>query len=316
MTGHGSLLIREDPLIVLPALATAIGLNEAIALQQLYFRGLKYADAEGWVQKTAAEWNRDFPFWSTKTIRRTWSSLREQGLVETGIVRLEGGGREGKIRILFEAVEALERCGQDGQTGVDSKGRPVGTTCPDSLRTGGSAGAAPAAKAAGAAPSGPAHRRTSPTASGTSRRRSASDDERGEWRPAVVRLVELFADGMLANDPKAKVSPSSRAWLDPIRLLLDRDDRTADEVEAVIRWVHRDTFERTVVLSPGKLRERFTGLRMKAGLSGAGSLVVPVAPTSGAASAPRGTDAARALRELADAERAGGPVIDGRETGT
>lgn len=81
------LLINEPPLMVLPSLAVAIGLNEAIALQQLHYWLLTtkhQKDGRPWVYNTAEEWQSNFPFWSASTIRRVFQTLRERGLVITG----------------------------------------------------------------------------------------------------------------------------------------------------------------------------------------------------------------------------------------
>lgn len=77
-----ALLLRERPLVVLPGLAKAIGLNEAIAAQQVYWLQSNSRDArDGWVEKNREEWVAEFPFWSSATIRRTFDSLVSQGLL-------------------------------------------------------------------------------------------------------------------------------------------------------------------------------------------------------------------------------------------
>lgn len=73
------LLIDEYPLQVLPSLAKAIGLNEAIFLQQAHY-WLKHAkvehDGKMWFYKTFDAWHeQDFSFWSTRTIKRTVNNL-------------------------------------------------------------------------------------------------------------------------------------------------------------------------------------------------------------------------------------------------
>lgn len=80
------LLIHESPLQVLPSLAVAVGLHEAIFLQQLHYWLLlsKHEhDGRKWAYNTVEEWNKQFPFWSEKTLRRAITSLREQGVVIT-----------------------------------------------------------------------------------------------------------------------------------------------------------------------------------------------------------------------------------------
>jgi hypothetical protein len=86
-------------------------------------------------------------------------------------------------------------------------------------------------------------------------------------RDDLIELSNRLAEGVRGNDPKAKVKPATQAWLDPLRLLVDRDGRTVEEVQAVIDWCVADSFERKVVLSPAKLRARFSELAMKAGVA-------------------------------------------------
>lgn len=86
-TKKKSLLLDEYPLLVLPALAKAIGLNEAIALQQLHYwlenpKGGVMLDGERWVYNTYEDWQKDnFPFWSVSTIQRTFANLEKMELV-------------------------------------------------------------------------------------------------------------------------------------------------------------------------------------------------------------------------------------------
>jgi hypothetical protein len=81
-----SLLISEPPLQVLPSLAKAIGLNEAIVLQQIqYWIALEQGiekDGRRWIYNSVEEWRKQFPFWGDNTIQRTLQSLRDKGLVE------------------------------------------------------------------------------------------------------------------------------------------------------------------------------------------------------------------------------------------
>jgi hypothetical protein len=67
------------------------------------------------------------------------------------------------------------------------------------------------------------------------------------------------------RDPHAKTDPGSPRWLDAIRLLIDRDGRSPEEVEHVIRWCQKDDFWRQNILSAPKLRAKFDQLYAKAG---------------------------------------------------
>ena len=73
------LLIPESPIQLIPSLAKAIGLNEAIFIQQLHYWSLKSKD--GWVYNTYEQWQEQFPFWSTRTIQRIVRNLEESGLL-------------------------------------------------------------------------------------------------------------------------------------------------------------------------------------------------------------------------------------------
>ena len=96
------LLINEYPILVLPALAVEIGLNEAIFLQQLHYwltpkpkYKPHYHEWEGeilpWIFNVYGEkeddpsketgWRENFPFWSNSTIRRIVKSLKEKNLI-------------------------------------------------------------------------------------------------------------------------------------------------------------------------------------------------------------------------------------------
>jgi len=79
------LLLDEYPLIILPQLATAIGLNEAIVLQQIHYwlkinelsaKETHFRDGRWWTYNSVAQWCDQFPFWSYETIKRTLISLR------------------------------------------------------------------------------------------------------------------------------------------------------------------------------------------------------------------------------------------------
>jgi DnaD/phage-associated family protein len=80
------LLINEEPLQVLPSLAKAIGLNEAIFLQQVHYwlaKSKHRHDGRVWIYNTVEDWVKQFPFWSDKTIRRIIANLRKSGLLIT-----------------------------------------------------------------------------------------------------------------------------------------------------------------------------------------------------------------------------------------
>jgi hypothetical protein len=86
-TASSRLLLHEEPLQVLPGLAVALGLNEAIILQQLHYWLRKKAhqrNGREWHYNTYEDWKKQFPFWSVSTIKRAIIHLQETGVVIAG----------------------------------------------------------------------------------------------------------------------------------------------------------------------------------------------------------------------------------------
>ena len=106
-----SLLVTDRPLLVLPKLARVIGLNEAIVLQQLHFRlqhRARIYEGKSWVFYTYEEWQRDFSFWSVRTIQRIFLRLEERGLVISCASNRMKIDRTKWYRVDYEQLVALE----------------------------------------------------------------------------------------------------------------------------------------------------------------------------------------------------------------
>lgn len=104
------LLIPEPPLQVLPSLAVAIGLNEAIVLQQLhYWLNKSKHEEEGhrWVYNSYESWHLHFPFWSICTIKRIIHNLEKQGLVISGNFNVVKMDKTKWYRIDYEKIQSL-----------------------------------------------------------------------------------------------------------------------------------------------------------------------------------------------------------------
>jgi len=104
-------LLDERPLVVLPSLAKAVGVNEAIVLQQLHFHLANFnngreQEGERWIFKTYDDWQTtDFPFWSIPTIQRTFLRLEKTGL----IVSCQPEGRKSRRKYYRIDYERLEK---------------------------------------------------------------------------------------------------------------------------------------------------------------------------------------------------------------
>jgi len=111
------LLIDEPPLQVQASLAVLIGLNEAIALQQLHYwmtnpKCLGEVDPAGnkWIYNSYEEWQqKNFPFWSTKTIQRTFLSLEKMDLVFSAQLYASKRDMRKFYRPNYRQIEAMEQ---------------------------------------------------------------------------------------------------------------------------------------------------------------------------------------------------------------
>lgn len=117
MSNQG-LLISEPPLQVLPSLASKVGLNEAIILQQIHYWLVKsnnIKDDQKWIYNSYAEWEKQFPFWSRSTLIRAISSLERQGYLITANYNKAGFDKTKWYRIDYEKLMS-RRCSQNEQT--------------------------------------------------------------------------------------------------------------------------------------------------------------------------------------------------------
>src|SRR5690625_7883005 len=81
------LIIDERPLLVPPTLASKIGLNEAVVLQQIHFLSTisdNEIDGRNWVYNSYDDWQKHFPLWSKPTIVRIFKRLKDADLTVTG----------------------------------------------------------------------------------------------------------------------------------------------------------------------------------------------------------------------------------------
>lgn len=103
-------LLDDKPLIVLPSLAVVVGLNEAILLQQLHYwlqESNHVRDGHKWVYNTYEDWQKQFPFWSVKTIKRIVTRLENEKIIISGNYNQMKIDRTKWYRIDYEKLEEL-----------------------------------------------------------------------------------------------------------------------------------------------------------------------------------------------------------------
>ncbi len=106
------LLIEEEPLIILPALATVIGLEEALVLQQLHYwlnKSRNEHDGRKWVYNTYEEWQSQLPFMTIRTLQRVMANLvNKLELVAIHRFNSSNWDRTNWYSIKYENLEKLE----------------------------------------------------------------------------------------------------------------------------------------------------------------------------------------------------------------
>ncbi len=79
-----------------------------------------------------------------------------------------------------------------------------------------------------------------------------------------VRFAEWFYSGLISINPNhKKPNFESSGWADAVRLMREQDNRTYDEMGNLFSWVVQDSFWKSNILSPKKLREKWDALKIK-----------------------------------------------------
>lgn len=80
--------LSSRPLIIHPCIANAVGLTEAVVLQQIHYwmdmnesKAQTYKDGCFWTFNTIQEWEKQFPFISIATIKRCFTKLEDQKVI-------------------------------------------------------------------------------------------------------------------------------------------------------------------------------------------------------------------------------------------
>lgn len=114
-----SLILNSRPLVVIPELAVAIGLNEAIIIQQIHYwcsesrSGVEH-NGRTWIYNTYEQWKEQFPFFSESTIKRALKSLHNQGLVEVEQLNKSKHDRTNFYSINYDLINQISMNSSNG----------------------------------------------------------------------------------------------------------------------------------------------------------------------------------------------------------
>lgn len=85
-----------------------------------------------------------------------------------------------------------------------------------------------------------------------------------EYAPEVHALCERLADHIQRNDPDHKRPTYGERWLNACRLMIEKDERSAEKIAKAIDWCQNDGFWSTNILSMPTLREKYRTLQGQA----------------------------------------------------
>ena len=134
--------LNRNPLVVVPELATAVGLNEAIVLQQVHYwiqinmrDKRNYQDGHYWTYQSYPGWKEQFPFWSVETIKRTITRLEKSGFLVSGNFNKRCWDKTKWYRIDYLKLESFcqEKLVSEEVSGIGRVNMPLsmGSKCPD-----------------------------------------------------------------------------------------------------------------------------------------------------------------------------------------
>lgn len=294
-----SLLMTSRPIVINPDLAYSIGLNEAIALQQINYwlqetkSGME-SDGVRWIYNTTEQWLEQFPFWSESTLKRTFTRLKTLGVLKIEQLNKSQRDMTNFYTINYESelldevkVTESKRSKYTVPSGQNDTMEEVKVTrsirskrtdvirskCTDDLTenttestTENKTPSCPEASQPDALVNPNDFLSRHPTAvvfSAAKRQWGTQEDLTcAEWIwGKIIRLYEQAAesDGELVR-PK---EPNWVSWANEVRLMCTQDNRNHRQICELYGRVNRDPFWCKNILSPSKLREKWDELSLK-----------------------------------------------------
>lgn len=294
-----SLLMPSRPIVINPDLAYSIGLNEAIALQQVNYwlkettSGLE-RDGVRWIYNTTEQWLEQFPFWSESTLKRTFTRLKSLGVLKIEQLNKSQRDMTNYYTINYES-ELLDevkvtkskgsKCavpsGQNDtmeEVNVKRSTRSkrtalIGSKRPDDptentteITTENKTTSCPVAAQpdSGGKSDGFSSRHPEAVVYNEAKRQWGTQDDltcaEFIWSK-IIGMYEFAAesDGEVVR-PK---EPNWTAWANEVRLMVSQDSRTHKQICSLFKRANQDPFWCKNILSPSKLREKWDELSIK-----------------------------------------------------
>lgn len=118
-------LLDEPPLLIQPSLAKAIGVNEAIVVQQVHYwlqenekNKRNYINGRYWTYNNVSEWQRQFSFWSYDGVKKILARLKAMRVLDAERLSSDKRDRTLYYTINYQRLEELlDDAKEDDPTG-------------------------------------------------------------------------------------------------------------------------------------------------------------------------------------------------------
>lgn len=204
----------------------------AILLNQIVFLSDKSKRTDGFFYKTYDEWYEEICL-TKRQVSYSVKKLKDMGLVETKLKRANGAPTV-HYKLDYDKLldSIVTKCHNPLQQNVTIHSDKVSQTLTES------------------------------TTENTTESKSSSRKQVYNEDNIHFQLANRLYSRILENNPNVK-KPNLQTWANDMRLMMERDDRTEEQIIYLIDWVQNDSFWMSNIMSPRKLRERFDQLVLR-----------------------------------------------------
>ena len=97
-------------------------------------------------------------------------------------------------------------------------------------------------------------------------KRDTSENETvAQYPEEITRLTGLLVESLIKNNPNAKIPDKLDKWHDSIRLMIQNDGYTVEQIKQLIVFSQNDSFWKGNILSTSKLRDKAGALILQIG---------------------------------------------------
>lgn len=207
-------------------------ITTAILLNQIVFLSDKSKRTDGFFYKTYDEWYEEICL-TKRQVSYSVKKLKELGLVETKLKRANGAPTV-HYKLDYDKLldSIVTKCHYPSEQNVTNHCDKMSQSL------------------------------TEITTENTTEIKRTSRKQVYDEDGVHFRLANRLYQRIIENNSNAK-KPNLQTWANDMRLMMERDERTEEQIIYLIDWVQRDSFWMSNIMSPKKLREKFDQLVLR-----------------------------------------------------